>query len=272
MTSLPLLIEPEQLESLLDTAGLLIVDLSKPELYARMHIPGAIHLEYSQIVASNPPTMGLLPDADTISRVMASIGLNRASHVVAYDDEGGGRAARLLWTLAAYGHSAMSLLNGGLHAWANEGHPLTGDPVQPTQTDYQAAYQGDVVATRESILGWLESGEVKLLDTRSPKEFQGIDKRANHAGHIPGAVNLDWTLFMDPERNLRLRPDTALHEMLQSVGIRNTDRVVVYCQTHHRSAHTWFVLRYLGYPEPKGYPGAWSDWGNRDDTPIEQTR
>lgn len=269
MTRLPLLIEPEDLEPRLTEPDLLIIDLSKPELYIRMHIPGAVHLDYAQIIAAKPPVMGLLPDADAISQVLSSIGFTGDHHVVAYDDEGGGRAARLLWTLAAYGHGSFSLLNGGLHAWANEGHPLTAEPVRPAPSDYRAEYRGDGVATRESILAALGSPDVKLLDTRTPKEFSGIDKRAARAGHIPGAVNLDWTLFMDPQRNLRLKPDDELRELLQSVGIDAEDRVITYCQTHHRSAHTWFVLRYLGHSDPRGYPGAWSDWGNRDDTPVE---
>jgi thiosulfate/3-mercaptopyruvate sulfurtransferase len=30
----------------------------------------------------------------------------------------------------------------------------------------------------------------------------------------------------------------------------------------------YVALRALGYPRVKGYPGSWSDWGNRGDTPI----
>jgi thiosulfate/3-mercaptopyruvate sulfurtransferase len=269
MTSLPLLIEPDALEPRLGEPGLLVVDLSKPELYGRMHLPGAVHLDYARIVTSQPPVMGLLPDATSISRVFSDIGLRPETHVVAYDDEGGGRAARLLWTLAAYGHTTYSLLNGGLHAWANEGHTLSHEPVEPTPTDYRAEYKGDVVASREEIQAALGSPELKLLDTRSPKEFNGSDKRAHRAGHIPGAVNLDWTLFMDPQRNLRLKPERDLRGMLAEKGIGPEDQVVTYCQTHHRSAHTWLVLSHLGMPRPRGYPGAWSDWGNREDTPVE---
>jgi thiosulfate/3-mercaptopyruvate sulfurtransferase len=46
--------------------------------------------------------------------------------------------------------------------------------------------------------------------------------------------------------------------------------VITYCQTHHRSSLTWFVLHLLGYERCKGYPGSWSDWGNRHDTPKTQ--
>ena len=48
-------------------------------------------------------------------------------------------------------------------------------------------------------------------------------------------------------------------------------RVAAHCQLGMRSAHTWFILRYiLGYPDVKNYDGSWREWGDRDDTPIER--
>ncbi|MGO9244212.1 MAG: sulfurtransferase, partial [Verrucomicrobiia bacterium] len=36
-----------------------------------------------------------------------------------------------------------------------------------------------------------------------------------------------------------------------------------------RSAHTWFVLKYLlGYPSVKNYDGSWTEWGNLVNAPI----
>lgn len=269
MSELPLLIEPEDLESRLEDPRLLVVDLCKPETYVNGHIPGAVHIDYSQIVSGRPPAAGLLPGQEVVARLLSGIGLTAERHVVAYDDEGGGRAARLLWTLEAYGHHHYSLLDGGLHAWANEGHPLTTDPVLPEPSDYSPRYEGAVVADRDYILAHLNDPTVRLLDTRSDGEYAGTDVRAARAGHIPGAVNLNWTDCMDTGRNLRLKPRAELERMLAQRGLSPEQEVIAYCQTHHRSAHTWFVLRYLGYGKAKGYPGAWSDWGNQADTPIE---
>lgn len=269
MTAYPALLEPEELESYLENNEILIIDLCKPETYQQGHVAGALHLDYAQVVAAQPPVMGLLPDETHMSQLLSGVGLTEDTHVVAYDDEGGGRAARLLWSLAAYGHKRYSLLNGGLHAWVAEGHALSRDPVAPRPSDYQARYRGEVVASASDLLTRLGDTHLCLLDTRSPKEYTGEDKRAERAGHIPGAVNFEWTLAMDPDRNLRLKDPDTLRDMLETIGITADKEIVAYCQTHHRSAHTWFMLAWLGFENVKGYPGAWSDWGNRSDTPIE---
>ena len=94
--SLPLIIEPEQLQGQLGTPGMLIVDLCKPEIYAQSHIPGAVHLEYHYLVAPKPPAMGCLPSEAQLTQVLSTLGVSDATSVVAYDDEGGGRASRLL--------------------------------------------------------------------------------------------------------------------------------------------------------------------------------
>lgn len=269
MPNCPLLMEPEELESRLDDPGLLVVDLCKPEIHAHGHIPGALHLDYGEIVRAEPPVMGLLPDAETVSRLASRIGLTPERCVVAYDDEGGGRAARLLWTLAAYGHARISLLNGGHHAWTREGHPLSQDEESTCPSDYRAGYVGDVVADADYIREHLSDADVVLLDARSPDEFRGSDRRATHGGHIPGAVNMEWTQAMDSSNNLRVKSPEVLLPMLEHLGITPDREVITYCQTHHRSAHTWLVLRALGFARVRGYPGAWSDWGNRNDLPVE---
>ena len=265
----PLLIEPDQLEALLDDPDILVVDLCKPEIYAQGHIPGAVHLDYGEVVATEPPVMGLLPDAEHMSRLCSRIGLTPKRRVVAYDDEGGGKAARLLWSLAAYGHEHVTLLNGGHHAWANEGHPMTTEETAVEPTACKLTCQDEVVADRDYVLSHLKDETVALLDARTPEEFTGTDRRATHGGHIPGAVNIEWTQAMDQANNLRIKDRDVLMPMLESKGITPDKEIIVYCQTHHRSAHTWLLLKALGFDRVRGYPGAWSDWGNRNDVPIE---
>ncbi|NIR31046.1 MAG: sulfurtransferase [Gammaproteobacteria bacterium] len=268
-SGLPLILEPDQLRERLGAPELLVVDLCRPEVYAAVHVPGAVHLDYGAIVASRPPVGGLLPDAEVLARALSALGLAPEHHVVAYDDEGGGKAARLLWTLDVLGHVEHSLLNGGLHAWANEGHPVSNEPVVAEASDYVASIGREHQADKDYILARLEDPDMVLVDTRTPEEYRGERVLARHGGHIPGAVNMDWMQAMDQSRNLRLKPDAELRSLLDQRGVTPDKEIVTYCQTHHRSAHTYVVLKALGFPRLRGYPGAWSEWGNLPDTPLE---
>jgi len=268
-TRLPLLIEPDTLEDASGEDNLLIVDIGKAATYAQLHIPGAVHLDYTRITAARKPVMGLLPDEATLAAVLSAVGISEHTHVVAYDDEGGGCAARLLWTLECAGHRHYSLLNGGLHAWANEAHARAIAPVTPIAGRFLPRPDSRPAADSAYIKQRLGNPDTCLLDVRSPAEFTGQRKFATHGGHIPGAVNLEWTQLMDQQRNLRFRADDELTDMLAAQGVTPDREVITYCQTHHRSAHTWLVLKHLGFERLKAYPGSWSDWGNNPDLPVE---
>lgn len=266
---LPLLVEPDELEHQLGLESMLLVDLCKPETYTQSHIPGAVHLDYAQIVAMNKPAMGLLPSESQLNEVFSSIGLTPEHHVVAYDDEGGGRAARLLWTLEAMGHTRYSLLNGGLHAWSLEQRPLKSGTETRAHSHSRGQRNEATIADKAYILKHLGDTAVVLLDARSVDEYRGGKRFAERGGHIPGAVNLDWMQTMDRNRGLRFKPAEELRTMLTSLGVTPDKEVVCYCQSHHRSAHSCMMLKNLGYPRVRGYPGSWSEWGNSPDTPIE---
>ncbi|MBS1221407.1 MAG: sulfurtransferase [Proteobacteria bacterium] len=271
--ALPLLIEPEQLQPCLADPAILIVDLCDPARYTTTgHIPGAVHLDYADLVWAEPPAMGLLPDEAHLSEVLSRLGLTPDRQVVAYDDEGNGRAGRLLWTLAALGHERVALLNGGIHAWDAAGGSLEAGLRHPPPSAYQARFDEPptVIADKDYLLARLGQPDLALLDTRTAAEFAGLDVRAARGGHIPGAVNLNWTDAMDPQRQWRLQPDPVLRKLLETRGVTPDQEVIVYCQTHHRSAHTYWVLCYLGYPRVRGYPGAWSEWGNDPGLPVER--
>ena len=55
---LPRLLEPLQLESMLGDDRLIIVDLSALEVYEDVHVPGALHLDYSDLLSNSPPAVG----------------------------------------------------------------------------------------------------------------------------------------------------------------------------------------------------------------------
>ena len=108
------------------------------------------------------------------------------------------------------------------------------------------------------------------MDCRTPAEFSGDDMRAARGGHIPGAVNFDWMLAVDRDRNFRFKAPDEITATLLELGVTPDKEIITHCQTHHRSSHTYMDLKSLGYNKIKGYDGSWSDWGNDPNVPIER--
>ncbi|MBU2710886.1 sulfurtransferase [Zooshikella harenae] len=265
---LPLLLEPEELEPLLSTPNLLIVDLSSTENYQQGHIPGAVHLPGAALQSGEEPAKGKLPDIKKLETILAEIGYQPDKHIVAYDDEGGGWAGRLIWTLDCIGHLYSSYLNGGRITWAAEGRTLSTEPSQPHPTAPQLKLRIEPRADKAYVLSSLEQQDTVIWDARSPAEFHGEQQLALRSGHMPGAINLEWTALMDPDRQLRIREDAS--KILNNLGITRDKNVITHCQSHHRSGFTYLVAKVLGYQRLKAYDGSWSEWGNDPNTPIEQ--
>jgi thiosulfate/3-mercaptopyruvate sulfurtransferase len=266
---LPFLVEPADLATHLGKPGLAVVDLSQAAIHARAHIPGAVHLDYSRITSPRPPAAALLPEAAQLADALGGIGLTPDQHVVAYDEEGNGKAARFLWTLEMMGHTRASILNGGIRAWLAEQRTVESGAKPATPTNYPVKLTGQVMADKAYVLAHLKDPKVAILDARTPDEYSGKVKRSARGGHIPGAINFNWTDAIDQARHLRLRNPEELKAALEKLGVTPDKEIITYCQTHHRSAHTYFVLKALGYEHLKAYPGSWSEWGNLPDTPIE---
>ena len=267
---LPLFVEPDVLEQKLGTNGLLIVDLNEEPIFLEEHIPGAVNLSYASLIGPRPPAMGTIAGAEQISAAFSAIGLTPDHHVVAYDTEGTGKASRFLWTLDVINHPNASLLNGGFHSWKGEGHPTETETITPNPSNYHVKLGETALAGKEYILDHLDDNGVVILDCRTPAEFSGEDLRSARGGHIPGAVNMDWMLAMDRERNFRIKSTEELTEFFSSIGVSPENEIITHCQTHHRSSHTYMVLKFLGFKKIKGYDGSWSEWGNDPDLPIEK--
>ena len=267
----PLVIEPIDVNSLISEENPLIVDLCQADNYINSHVPGAVYLNYEWIVRSEKPVMGLLPDSERLARLLNAYGIGKDTHVIAYDDEGGGRASRFLWTLQCIGHTNVSLIDGGLQAWHADRQPLENQINFPTPLTQarDVSYIDAPIADKQYILEHMNRNNVVILDTRSLPEHNGTKVFAARGGHIPGAVHYEWTNAMDKNNNLKLRDPEQLKIELSGLGVTPDKTIVCHCQSHHRSAHTCILLNSLGYENVKGYPGSWSDWGNDPATPIE---
>jgi thiosulfate/3-mercaptopyruvate sulfurtransferase len=266
-----LLIEAEDLVPHLGNDKLRIVDLIRASVYEQLHIPHALHLKPKLLVRQEEQAMGLLPEEDGLQALIEFLNISPEHHVVAYDDEGGAWAGRLIWNLHCIGFTNTSLLNGGIHAWLGAGLPTSTDIPQfdaveqlvTIQSDAKKAVQIDYEELEQSI----KNQSIQVWDCRTEDEYTGLRLAARRGGHIPSARHFEWSTALNRENHLKLHPLSRTQQRLEQLGFQLNEPVVVYCQSHHRSGLAYILGRLLGW-NIRAYDGAWSEWGNRLDSPI----
>lgn len=262
-------IRAEDLHAVADDPSVRVIDLRPAAHGGEGYIPGSVHLDYARLVRGRGTLEGLMPDPEEISDVLSSLGIEPWHRVVAYDDETGVEAARLLWTLAVAGHGHYALLDGGFAAWEAAGLPVAASAMTPRRSRYPVRQYNGAMVDKAYVLEALARPEVAIVDTRNEAEFAGQDVRARRGGRIPGAVHFDWMSAIDLFGSGELLPREILMTKLADIGVFPEGEVILYCQANRRCAHTFVVLKWLGFDRVRSYAGSWSEWGNADDTPIE---
>ncbi|MFB6120905.1 MAG: sulfurtransferase [Halobacteriaceae archaeon] len=214
------------------------------------HVPGAVNIPFDAFRAEEGAE-GMLPSADDWAELLGEAGITADDTVVAYDDTHGVFAARFLVTALLYGHEDLHLLNGDFSAWQRE-HEVSQQAPDVEQTTYEVRKpEATPLVGADEVAAAREDDDAVLVDTRDPEEYE--------AGHIPGAVNLDWRELVDEEtRGLKDRAEVGA--ILDDRGIVPEKRIVLYCNTARRISHTYVVLRWMGYEDVAFYEGSLTAW------------
>ncbi len=240
------------------TPSLVIVDVRPRAAYDDSHIPGAVHLAADDLIDPNTPVEGDLWSEEVLVNLIRTRGIWADDHVVIYDDRGGFHAARLFWLLEYFGHRHVSILDGGFPAWQAAGHDTS--TVNPFV--YPSDFSPSLSPRRMASADW-------LLEHRNDDGLVVIDVRgadAYAAGHIPWAANIPWVENLDDDDTMRPLDDLRAH--FAAHGVTPDSNIAVHCQNGKAAAHSYFVLRLLGFPQVRVYDRSWAEWGSAGDLPV----
>jgi thiosulfate/3-mercaptopyruvate sulfurtransferase len=108
----------------------------------------------------------------------------------------------------------------------------------------------DSLVSTEWLAGELGAADLAVIDATKFLEGYDRDARAEYeAGHIPSAVFLDLDELADktPGAPHKLPPEHKFASRMQSLGIRDGQRIVVYDDSPLRSAaRAWWLLKTFG--------------------------
>jgi thiosulfate/3-mercaptopyruvate sulfurtransferase len=244
-------------------------------LYDTGHIPNAVKIDWHTEL--NDPVIRDYINEEQFEKLCSEKGISNDTTVVFYGDKNNWWAAYALWVFNLFGHELVKIMDGGRNKWIQEGKPLTKEVPQFPKTNYKAKKRNDslIRAFKDEIIEHIKKGGI-LIDVRSPKEYTGElihmpdypQEGALRGGHIPTAINIPWATAVNEDGTFK--PIEELRKIYkEKFNITEDKEIITYCRIGERSAHTWFVLKYLlNYPKVKNYDGSWTEWGNSVKVPI----
>jgi thiosulfate/3-mercaptopyruvate sulfurtransferase len=278
-SGLPTLVTTTWLATHLGEADLRIVDGSwhMPQLkrdphreFLDAHIPGAVFFDIDAIADRATSLPHMLPSEAEFGRAVGALGIGDGDRIVVYDSRGVISAARVWWTFRAFGHDTVSVLDGGLRAWQAEGRPVEGGPPTPRPQPFTAKLRPERVRTLAQVRANLTSHREQVLDARSRGRFAGTEPEPRagiRGGHLPGSLNLPYETLYRPDATLR--PPGELRRAFEEAGIVPEKPVVTSCGSGVTASVLALALHLVGHERVAVYDGSWTEWGGRDDTPVE---
>lgn len=243
-----------------------VVSVQSDKNYKVSHIRNSIHLDHSKLYKETGPA-GILKSAEEIAKYLGDNGLSNTNMVVLYDDGDNKTAGRMYWILKYMGVKDVKILQKDMKAWRAARIPLTPAPTKVVKATFTPNVNDAIYASSKWVKDNLKNANVVFVDVRAPKEYTGADGKS--PGHIPGAVNLEWS-SMNGEGGV-LKSTDELGKLLKGAGVTPDKTVVVYCATSVRAGLPYFVLSsLLDYPNVKVFDDAMNGWGADKANPVEK--
>jgi len=155
-------------------------------------------------------------------------------------------------------------LNLGYEKWLESGYPFSNTATFAKPIQFVAAIKPEYLTTTLQMQLTVDNPNHILIDTRPEKEYLGLNSKTDTLGHIPGAINIPYSLNLNTDEQM-IRPMTELSLIYGQHDKKKT--ITVYCSYGIQSSLNYFVLRNLGY-KVSAYDGGWFEWSNNSDLPV----
>lgn len=232
--------------------------------YERSHIPGAVyaHLndDLSGEIIEGKTGRHPLPPVGEMADTFGAWGISEGVQVVAYDDSGGGVAARLWWMLQYLSHDAVAVLDGGWPRWLASDLPTRTGTESRRARRFTPRPRTEWIIDAETVEAIRNRDTWKLVDARDAERYRGeVEPIDPIAGHIPGALSAPFKENLNGDGYFR-EPEELRQRFEKVIGDTPADRVVSYCGSGVTAAHNLLAMAHAGLGHGRLYPGSWSEW------------
>lgn len=250
------------------TPGLIIVDASKPDLYAKAHLKGAINLPYKELNQKEGKVEGLMESPANMAKVFGDKGISENDAVVVYDEGSQKYSTRVYWLLKYLGASNVKLLHKENNAWRDSRILLTSEPTKLKAKTFTPKVNESIAIDVAGLSA--KMNDVVLIDAREVAEYSGTETgdKAYSKGHFPKAVNVEFKSLLNADDSYKSVDE--LTKLFADKGLTSDKTYVLYCKTGVKASVVYFALTdLLKYSNVSLYDGGYVEW-EAEGKPIEK--
>lgn len=244
--------------------------------YVEKRIPHARFFDIDAVSDQITPLPHMLPAPEDFSLAMQALGITRNDHVVIYDSMGIFSSPRVYWTFKMFHHSRVSVLDGGLPKWLEEGLPIARGEQKFTESEYpdigmDSSHLMDYITLTNHVKDFQFPGRVTVVDARPPLRFKGLAEEPRpglRKGHIPTSRNIPFGSLIDPTTR-QLLPPEALKKVFDFANVDLSKPTVFSCGSGVTACTLYLAADILGAKDIKVYDGSWAEWGSKKEAPIQ---
>ncbi|EOC1351366.1 3-mercaptopyruvate sulfurtransferase [Cronobacter dublinensis] len=237
--------------------------------YRAGHLPGALFFDIEALSDHASPLPHMMPRPETFAVAMRELGVNDDKHLIIYDEGNLFSAPRAWWMLRAFGVQNVSILAGGLAEWQRDGFPLQEGAVEAPEGEFEAKLDEPQIKRLTDVLLASHENTAQIVDARPAARFnaEADEPRPGlRRGHMPGALNVPWTELVVKGQ---LKTTDELHAIFAHQGVNLHRPIITSCGSGVTAAVVTLALATLGASDVTLYDGSWSEWGGRQDLPVE---
>tara|TARA_B100000029_G_scaffold446308_1_gene467358 strand:+ start:1074 stop:1892 length:819 start_codon:yes stop_codon:yes gene_type:complete len=234
--------------------------------YSNEHILNSIFFDIDKYSDQKTDLPHMLPKIEEWEKIVSNLGISNRDKIIVYDNSDLISSCRCWYTFLYFGHdsSLISVLNGGLKKWKQEGKPVVNTVTEISRTHYFAKENKEMVKSKIEIDENISLKKFKVIDARSKERFEGKipEPRSNvKSGSIKNSSCLPFGKLINKNDNTFNTKNQLTLSFKEIINIKDNN-VVFSCGSGVTAsvlalAYSLINNKYM----PTIYDGSWAEYG-----------